>query len=139
MIMKARYSFKWSKPEEISTPVKVEYEYITQIEPISYNEDKTLKEFKEKTLFVEKKSLWKDYIKSFDLGSISDQVINHITRGTPLVTSHTLPPGDYTNEHLLKSAEVVREMQSKGITLDMLEKYLSTLGTKKVEGEANAQ
>ena len=137
--MKARYNFVWSAPKEISTPLKVEYDYISQIEPISFNDDKTVKEYKEKCFFVEKKSLWKDYIKSFDLGSISDQVINHITRGTPLVTSHTLPPGDYSKENLLKGAEVVRELQSKGITLDMLEKYLSTLSTKKVEGEVHAE
>ena len=57
--MKSRYNFKWSKPKEISTPIKVEYEYITQIVPISFNDDKSIKEYKEKSFFVEKKSLWK--------------------------------------------------------------------------------
>ena len=132
--MITRYNFKWTMPKKKSCPVKIEYEYITLIEPISFNEDKTIKEYKEVGKYVEHKSLWKDYIKSFDLGSISDQVINHITKGTPLVTAHTLPAGDYTKDSVLKGAEIVREMRAKGITLDMIESALK----QTVEGTPKA-
>lgn len=139
--MITRYNFKWTAPKIKRCPVKIEYEYITLIEPISYNEDKTIKEYKEVNKYVEHKSLWKDYIKSFDLGSISDQVINHITKGTPLVTAHTLPAGDYTKDSLLKGAEIVREMRAKGITLDMIESALKqgVQSTLKAEKEGGAE
>lgn len=134
--MTTRYNYKWKKPLEKSSPIKEEYELITQIEPISYNEDKTIKEYKEKTIYVVKKSLWSDFIKSYDIGSISEQIMNHLTKGTPLITAHTLPSGDYTPESLLKGAEIVREMQSKGITLDMIEEALKvSLNETKLESE----
>jgi len=128
--MITRYNYKWSAPEEKSSPVKLDYELVTLIEPISFNEDKTVKEYREVSKYVIKKSLWADFIKSYDLGTVSDQVMNHITKGTPLVTSSTLPPGDYTPSSLLKGAEIIREMRSKGITLEMLEEALTA--SKKV-------
>lgn len=138
MNMISRYNRKWVKPKHKSCPVKEEYELVTIIEPISFNEDKTIKEYKEITKYVCKKSKWRDYIKSFDIGSPSEQIMNHLQKGTPLVTAHTLPAGDYTQKNLLKSAEIVREMQAKGITLDMIESALKSSengGSVKTTGE----
>lgn len=125
MNMISRFNRKWTPPVKICCPDKLEYELVTIIEPISFNDDKkTIKEYKEIQKYVVRKTKWKDFIKSFDLGSPSEQVLNHIYKGTPLVTAHTLPAGDYRSETLLKSAEIVREMNSKGITLEMLEEAL---------------
>lgn len=126
--MTTRYNYKWSKPVRKSEPIKVEWELIIQIEPISFvdEEKKVVKEYKEISKYVCKKTKWSDFIKSFDLGSPSEQVINHLTKGTPLVTAHTLPAGDYTKESILKGAEIVREMNLKGITLEMVEEALNS-------------
>ena len=119
--MTTRYNYKWVAPEKKSDPIKRDYELIKIIEPVSFNDDgKTIKEYVEREEYVCHESLWSDFIKSFDLGSVSEQVINHLTKGTPLVTGHVLPDGDYTPESLLKGAAVKREMESKGITIDML-------------------
>lgn len=118
--MITRYSYKWKKPEKKAEPIKKEYEYIKVIEPISFNEDKSVKEYKEREEYILHETLWADFINSFDIGSVSEQIINHLTKGTPLVTAHVLPDGDYTSQSLLKGAEVKREMDSKGITLDMI-------------------
>lgn len=123
--MITRYNYKWKKPERISCPIRYEYELITIIEPISFNDDKSIKEYKEIQKYNVRKSYWKDFIKSFDIGSISEQVMNHLTKGTPLITAHTLPDGDYTSESLIKGAEIVREMRAKGITLGMIEEALA--------------
>lgn len=140
MNMTTRYNRKWTAPEIKSCPFKEEYQLITLIEPISYNEDKTVKEYKEISKYVVKKSKWADFIKSYDLGSPSEQVLNHLSKGTPLITAHTLPPGDYTPQSLLKGAEIVREMKAKGVTLEMIEQALALpkeeeVVTKKKEGE----
>ena len=142
--MITRYNYKWEKPVKKSSPIKEEFELVTIIEPISYNEDdkKTVKEYKEITKWVSKKSLWHDFIKSFDIGSISEQVLNHLEKGTPLITAHTLPAGDYRPESVLKGAEILREMQSKGITLEMLESAIESAKTdgsvsKTEESEVN--
>lgn len=132
--MTTRYNFKWEEPQEISEPVKEEWELITIIEPISFNEDKTIKEYKEVQKYVCHKTLWKDFIKSFDIGSPSEQVLNHLEKGTPLVTAHTLPDGDYTRDSLLKGAEIKREMDSQGITLDMIVE-----ATKRANAESSAE
>lgn len=124
MITRTNPYFKWVAPVKVSTPIKEEYELVTIIEPISFNEDKTIKEYKEITKWKCKNSKWSDFIKSFDIGSIQEQVMNHLTKGTPLITAHTLPAGDYTQASLLKGAEIVREMNSKGITLEMIEEAL---------------
>ena len=44
--MITRYNFKWSKPDKISCPIKEDFELIKVIEPISFNEDKTINEYK---------------------------------------------------------------------------------------------
>lgn len=133
MTMITRYNRKWAAPELKNCPDKVEYELITIIEPISFNDDKTIKEYREITKYVEHRSKWSDFIKSFDLGSPSEQVLNHLSKGTPLVTAHTLPAGDYTKDNLLKGAEIVREMQKKGISLEMIEAALAAQNEKKEE------
>lgn len=120
LFMTTRYNFKWTKPEKKSCPIKEDYELIKVIEPISFNDDKTIKEYKEHEKYVVKKSKWHDFIKSFDIGSPSEQVLNHLTKGTPLITAHTLPEGDYRKDSLLKGAEIVRELQKQGLTLDSL-------------------
>lgn len=132
--MITRYNRKWSAPEKKSQPIKYEYELVTILEPISFNEDKTIKEYKEVSKYVVKKTKWKDFIKSFDLGSPSEQFLNHLSKGTPLVTAHTLPYGDYTKDNLLKGAEIVREFAKKGITIDMLEAYIKAEKEKPAEG-----
>lgn len=118
--MITRYNYKWEKPVKVSTPVREEFELITVIEPISFNDDKTIKEYKEIQKYVCHKTKWSDFIKSFDIGSPSEQVLNHLEKGTPLITGHTLPDGDYTKESLLKGAEIKRVIESNGITLDMI-------------------
>lgn len=131
--MITRYNYEWKKPERVSSPIKEDYELIKIIEPISFNDDKTIKEYKENDSYKLKKSKWCDFIKSFDLGSVSDQVFNHLKKGTPLVTAHTLPSGDYTSESLLKGAEIKREMSSKGITLEMIYDALTKANEKKID------
>lgn len=133
--MLTRYNYKWTKPEKISCPVKEEWKLVKRIEPISFNEDKTIKEYREIEEYVCSKSKWSDFIESFNLGSVSEQVINHLTKGTPLVTAHTLPDGDYTSDALLKGAAIKREMAAKGITLEMLIDALSSKVEEKKESE----
>ena len=137
MNMISRYNRKWSAPVLQATPDKIEYELITIIEPISFNPDKTIKEYREKSSYVEKRTKWKDFIKSFDIGSPSEQVMNHLTKGTPLITAHTLPAGDYTPQNLLKGAEIVREMKAKGITLDMIETAFNMPDSNSSDGGNN--
>lgn len=102
-----------SKDDEFSS-----FKLIKKINVLSTAKDGSVEKYIETSAWKEEKSSWKDFIKSYDLGSVSDQVINHLTRGTPLITAHVLPSGDYSSIGL--GAEVVKEMQSKGITLDMI-------------------
>lgn len=122
LFMISRYSYKWVEPFKCSTPIKIDYELVKKIVPISFNADKSVKEYIEEEKFVERKSKWSDYIASFDIGSPSEQVLNHLTKGTPLVTTHTLPHADYTQ--LSKGAEALRFLRERGITLDMLNSAL---------------
>lgn len=133
--MTTRYNYKWVAPEKKSEPIKIDYELVKRIKPISFNEDKSVKEYVEEEIYVEKKTKWADFIKSFNIGSISEQVMNHLTKGTPLITGHTLPAGDYTPSSLLKGAEIKREMESKGITLEMIYEAL----TKQVASSVKVQ
>lgn len=141
MTMISRFTRVWTKPIKHSCPIKCEFELVTQIEPISFSEDKkTVKEYKEIESYNVRKTKWKDYIKSFDLGSPSEQVMNHLQKGTPLVTAHTLPYGDYTPESLKKGAEIRNLLNSNGITLDQIESYLKSekSGSTKVVEESKA-
>lgn len=125
--MISRFTRKWEKPILHSCPDKVSFELVTQIEPISFNEDKkTVKEYKEIEFYNVKKSKWKDYIKSFDVGSPSEQIMNHLTKGTPLITAHTLPYGDYTPESMQKGQQISAILKEKGISLEQLEEYLNS-------------
>lgn len=134
--MIARYNRVWVAPPKKATPYKIEYEFIEKIVPISFNEDKSIKEYTKEEKYIEKKTKWKDYIRSFDLGSPSEQMLSHINKGTPLITGHTLPHADYTQ--LERGAEIVKLMKSKGITLEMLESALASQEANKVkEGESN--
>lgn len=135
--MNTRYNFKWTAPKVVESPIKEEFELITLIEPISFNDDKTIKEYKEVQKYVVKKSKWNEFIESYDLGSPNEQLMNHFTKGTPLITSHTLPAGDYTPKSLLKGAEIVREMQAKGITLEMLESAYNEAKSQNAEASAS--
>lgn len=134
--MNTRYNYKWKKPEKVSSPIKEDYELIKIIEPISFNEDKTIKEYKEIDSYKCHKSKWHDFIQSFNLGTVSEQVLNHLKKGTPLVTAHTLPAGDYTPDALLKGAEIKREMSSKGITLEMIYDALTKANEKPISQES---
>lgn len=130
--MISRYSWKWEAPLLKETPIKIEYELKEKIIPISFNEDNSVKEYKKEEVYVEKKSKWKDYIKSFDLGSPTEQVLRHLKTGEPLVTGHVLPHGDYTPQSILKGADIVRQMKANGVTLEMIESALkSNSGTTK--------
>ena len=129
--MISRFSRKWTPPITQSCPIRSEFELVTKIQPLSFNEDKSVKEYTEEDIWIVHKSKWSDYIKSFDIGSPSEQVIDHLTKGTPLITAHTLPYGDYTN--LNKGAEIVAEMRKKGITLEMIESALKAEKEKSVE------
>lgn len=129
--MISRFSRKWEAPIPQSCPIKVEYELVNKIHPLSFNGDKSVKEYTEEDIWIPKKSKWSDYLKSFDIGSPSEQVLNHLSKGTPLITAHTLPYGDYTN--LNKGAEIVAEMRKKGITLEMIETALKAEKDKPVE------
>lgn len=136
--MSSRFNWVWEAPPLQESPIKVDVTIKTKINPISFNEDKSVKEYTEENIYVEKKSKWSDYIKSFDIGSPSEQIISHLTKGTPLVTAHTLPYGDYTQANLLKGADIVRQMKASGITLEMIESVLAsandTSNTEEKEG-----
>lgn len=129
--MISRFSRKWTPPITQSCPFRIECELVSKIHPISFNDDKSVKEYTEEDLWITKKSKWSDYIQSFDIGSPSEQIIEHLTKGTPLITAHTLPYGDYTN--LNKGAEIVAEMRKKGITLEMIENALNAEKEKPVD------
>lgn len=98
--------------------ILIRHKLVKQLKVISTNKDGSVDKYLESSKWVEEKSSWKDFIKSYDLGSVSEQMINHLTKGTPLVTAHTLPAGDYTS--IGRGAEVKREMAEKGITLEMI-------------------
>lgn len=103
-----------SHDDEFST-----FTYEKELEVVSYKEDKkTIDKYREKSFWKKEKNSWSEFIKSYDLGSVQEQVMNHLTKGTPLVTAHVLPPADYTK--LEKGAEIKREMMEKGVSLEMV-------------------
>ncbi len=107
------------------------WKLVKTIRVLSTNKDGSVDKYVEDDVWVKEKDSWSEFIKSYDLGSVSEQVINHITKGTPLVTAHTLPAGDYTK--LEKGAEIKREMAQKGITLEMLVQALNEAGKPEKE------
>ena len=118
--MISRFNYKPLKKRDSSHDDEFsKFSYEKELEVISYKEDKrTIDKYREKTFWKKEKNSWSEFIKSYDLGSVQDQVMNHLTKGTPLVTAHVLPPADYTK--LEKGAEIKREMIEKGISLEMV-------------------
>lgn len=96
----------------------IKYEYKKRMKVLSTNKDGSVDKYVEEGYWDEERSSWSDFINSYDLGSVSQQVLSHLEKGTPLVTAHTLPPADYTK--LEKGAEIKKEMAVKGITIDQL-------------------
>lgn len=96
----------------------IKYEYKQRMKVLSTNKDGSVDKYVEEGYWQEEKSSWSDFINSYDLGSVQEQVMSHIEKGTPLITAHTLPPADYTK--LEKGAEIKREMSEKGISIDQL-------------------
>lgn len=92
--------------------------YEKKIHVLSTQKDGSVDKYVEKHFWKKEKCSWKDFIKSYDIGSVSEQVLNHLSKGTPLVTAHTLPAGDYTQ--IEKGAQIKREMAEKGLTLEMI-------------------
>ena len=117
--MNSRYNYKLPKPRDSSKDDEFStFTLEKRIKVLSTNKDGSVDKYTEETFWKEEKSSWGEYIKSFDLGSVQEQVMNHLTKGTPLVTAHVLPPADYTK--LEKGAEIKREMAEKGITIDQI-------------------
>lgn len=94
------------------------WKYQKKIHVLSKNEDGSVDKYTEESFWKEEKSSWSDYMKSFRIGSVQEQVMNHIKKGTPLITAHTLPNMDYTKLQL--GAEVKKELEEKGLTVDMI-------------------
>lgn len=92
--------------------------YEKKIRVLSTQKDGSVDKYTEEHFWKKEKCSWQDFIKSYNLGSVCQQVMDHLTKGTPLVTAHTLPAGDYTQ--IEKGAEIKREMAEKGLTLDMI-------------------
>ena len=118
--MISRFNYKPIKKRNSSNDDEFDsFTYEKEIEVISYKEDKkTVDKYREKSFWKKRKNSWSEFIKSFDLGSVQEQVMNHLTKGTPLVTAHVLPPADYTK--LEKGAQIKREMIEKGVSLEMV-------------------
>lgn len=89
-----------------------------KIRVLNTQKDGSVDNYVEEDIWVKEEDSWSEFINSFDLGSVQEQVMNHLTKGTPLLTGHTLPAGDYTK--IEKGAEIKREMAEKGITMEML-------------------
>lgn len=113
------------------------YEYKTRIKVLSTHKDGSVDKYIEESYFEEESSSWSDYINSFNLGSVSEQVMNHLSKGTPLVTAHVLPSADYTK--LEKGAEIKREMTEKGISFDMIVKAVQEAMEKKASPQPVSQ
>ncbi len=107
------------------------YELKEKIKVLSTNKDGSVKDYVKEQVWTKTKSSWKEFIASYDLGSVSKQVKDHLTKGTPLLTAHTLPAGDYTQ--LQKGAEIKKEMSEKGITLEMLIEAFNKANNSSVE------
>lgn len=117
--MITRFNYVKVNPRDSSTDdIFFKFSYVKRIKVLSTNKDGSVDKYVEQSFWKKEKCSWKDFIASYDLGSVSEQVINHISKGTPLVTAHTLPAGDYTQ--IEKGAQIKREMAEKGVTLEML-------------------
>lgn len=115
--MRNRFDYQPIKKRDSSQDdVFYTYSYEDKIIVISKHEDGSVDKYEKRPFWKKVKNSWKEYISTFDLGSVSQQVMDHITKGTPLVTAHTLPSADYTQ--LEKGASIKREMAEKGISLD---------------------
>ena len=107
--MNTRFNYKpIPKRDSSNDDVFYKYSYVKRIKVLSTQKDGSVDKFVEEFYWKKEKCKWSDFIKSYDIGSVSEQVINHITKGTPLVTAHTLPSGDYTQ--LEKGAAIKKEM-----------------------------
>ena len=100
------------------------YKLVKKIKPITTNKDGSVKDYTEEEYWEKEKNSWKEYSDSFSLGSVHEQVLNHLQKGTPLITAHTLPDGDYTQ--LEKGAKIRKELAEKGLTLDMIMEAFKT-------------
>ena len=111
------------------------FSYEKKIIVLSTNKDGSVDKFVEKSFWKEKKSSWSEYVQSFNIGTVQEQVMDHLTKGTPLVTAHVLPSADYTK--IEKGAEIKREMSEKGISLEMLvQAFNEAINNKPVENVA---
>lgn len=123
--MISRFNYKPPKKRDSSKDDEyITYTYVKRIKPLSFNDDGSVDKYVEETYWKEEKNSRDEFVKSFDIGSVSEQVMNHLTKGTPLVTAHTLPPADYTK--LEKGAQIKRELAEKGISLEMIYDALKT-------------
>lgn len=130
--MITRFKYVPVKPRDTSSDdIFYKYSYEKKIKVLTKNDDGSVKDYVEEHFWKKEKNSWKEFIDSYDIGSVEEQVINHLTKGTPLVTAHTLPAGDYRN--LEKGAEIKREMAQKGITLEMLVNAINEEMSKKAE------
>ena len=117
--MNTRFNYKPIEPRDNSHDDEFyKWSYEKKIRVLNNQKDGSVDNYVEEDFWKSEKCSWEEFIKSYDIGSIQEQVMNHITKGTPLVTEHTLPAGDYTQ--LEKGAAIKREMAQKGITQEML-------------------
>lgn len=126
--------FNYVKPESRdSSQDDVFYKWTLEkkIRVLNTQKDGSVDNYVEEFIWKKEKCSWADFIKSYDIGSIQEQVMNHLTKGTPLVTAHTLPAGDYTQ--LEKGAQIKREMAEKGITIDMIVQAIQEAAKPKEE------
>lgn len=141
--MITRFNYKPPKKRDSSHDDEFsKYRYEEKIVVISTQKDGSVDKYVKKTVWVEDKNSWKEFMKSFDLGTVSDQMLSHLSKGTPLVTTHVLPPADYTK--IGKGAEIKREMAEKGVSLEMVvqavkEAMQPKVQEKKVEVNTNEQ
>lgn len=135
--MNTRFNYIAPTPRDSSNDdIFYKWSLKKKIRVLSTQKDGSVEDYIEEDFWDKEKCSWKEFIESFNIGSVQDQVMNHLTKGTPLITAHTLPAGDYTQ--LEKGAEIKREMAAKGITLDMLvEAYAKEIAAKSeaVKGE----
>lgn len=117
--MNSRFNYEPVKKRDSSEDdVFYKWEYKKRIKVLSTNKDGSVGDYVEENFWDKEKCSWSDFINSYDTRSIQEQVMDHLTKGTPLTTAHTLPSADYTQ--LEKGAEIKREMTEKGITIEML-------------------
>lgn len=136
--MISRFNYEENKKRDSSKDDEFsKFSYEKRMKVLSTNKDGSVDKYVEENYWKEEKGSWKEFMKSYDLGSPSEQVKDHIKKGTPLVTAHTLPYGDYTT--LEKGAEIKREMSEKGITLEMVVDAVKEALQPKVEEQQVVQ